>query len=315
MAALALAVATVLLAPVVRAAKQDLLVSSRLTDNVLRYDGVTGDFLGEFVTAGSGGLDVPFGMDFGPDGNLYVAGGGSEPRVRRYDGATGAFVGDFTPLFAEAVRGIAFEPDGNLYGTSAGVVFRANGITGAFIDNFVDLGLGELATGFTFGPDGNFYVGSFFANEVLQFDGTTGDFIKVFAEIPIAGSMGNVGAVIFGPDGSLYVNLPNNGDDVLRFDGLTGDFVEPFIPELDTHPDGPLGMVFGPDGDLYVASRDSDQVLRYDGSTGDFIGVFASGGGLDEAAGLVFFAPEPGKLVLVVTGALVLLVVGRGRAA
>jgi hypothetical protein len=37
----------------------DLLVSSRLTDNVLRYDGATGDFIGEFVTAGSGGLTDP----------------------------------------------------------------------------------------------------------------------------------------------------------------------------------------------------------------------------------------------------------------
>jgi len=49
------------------------------------------------------------------------------------------------------------------------------------------------------------------------------------------------------------------------------------------HP--PPGL--GPDGNLYVTSR-SNAVLRYDGKTGAFLDVFASGGGLEDPAGLVF---------------------------
>jgi hypothetical protein len=37
---------------------------------VLRYDGRTGAFLNAFVPARSGGLDGPYGLGFGRDGNL-----------------------------------------------------------------------------------------------------------------------------------------------------------------------------------------------------------------------------------------------------
>ncbi len=122
-----------------------------------------------------------------------------------------------------------------------------------------------------------------------------------------------MGQIAFGPDGNLYVGLPNTGNDIVRFDGSTGASLGSFIPELDPHPDGPLGFAFGPDGNLYVPSRDSDEVLRYDGTTGDFIDAFvtAGSGGLNEPANIVFFAPEPGQLVLVATGALVLGAVRR----
>jgi len=38
-------------------------------------------------------------------------------------------------------------------------------------------------------------------------------------------------------------------------------------------------MIFGPDGDLYVAHRKGDNVLKFDGGTGASLGVFASGNG------------------------------------
>ena len=58
----------------------ELYVSSGLTNEVKRYDGATGAFLGNFVTAGSGGLSILFGggLGFGPDGNLYVSNRGRQ---------------------------------------------------------------------------------------------------------------------------------------------------------------------------------------------------------------------------------------------
>lgn len=50
-----------------------LLVTSNSADGVLRYDPVTMSFVDAFVSAGSGGLDNPTGLIFGPDG-LWVPG-------------------------------------------------------------------------------------------------------------------------------------------------------------------------------------------------------------------------------------------------
>ncbi|MFO0892969.1 MAG: LamG-like jellyroll fold domain-containing protein [Isosphaeraceae bacterium] len=73
----------------------NLYVGSLNTDEVLRYSGTTGAFLGAFVTAGSGGLDSPAmdGLIF-RNNLLYVAGRDSN-NVLRYDATTGAFVDTF----------------------------------------------------------------------------------------------------------------------------------------------------------------------------------------------------------------------------
>src|SRR5262245_5809965 len=112
----AIALITILLPPTSLARAGDLLVSSRFTSKVLRFDAHTGLFLGVF--ASGHGLANPNGIAYGPDGNLYV-GNGDEPRVLRFDGQTGDFLGDFvdpsTPGGLANCRAIAFGPDGNLY--------------------------------------------------------------------------------------------------------------------------------------------------------------------------------------------------------
>ena len=60
--------------------------------NILRYDGSTGVFLGVF--AEGGGLSGPYGLTFGPDGNLYVSSQYTNS-ILRYDGTTGAFIDEF----------------------------------------------------------------------------------------------------------------------------------------------------------------------------------------------------------------------------
>src|SRR3990170_1183036 len=90
--ALVSAISFLMAAEVIHA--QQLFVTSFNSNEVLRYDGTTGAFIDAFVTAGSGGLDVPVGLVFGPDGNLYVS-SGSTNEVLRYDGTTGAFIDAF----------------------------------------------------------------------------------------------------------------------------------------------------------------------------------------------------------------------------
>ena len=126
--------------------------------------GATYRFTDDFVSAGSGGVQSPRYIAFGPDGNLYVASKDSN-EVLRYDGATGAFLGAAIPSTAGLVGpfGETFGPDGNLYVTGFGSndVFRYNLSTGTAAE-FVSAGSGGLMfpKALTFGPDGNLYVAS-----------------------------------------------------------------------------------------------------------------------------------------------------------
>ncbi len=166
----------------------------------MRYDGTTGAFLGTF--ASGGGLIAPYGIQFGPDHNLYVAGGVSG-NVVRYNGITGQFIDQFVPqgsgglVFAD---GIVFGPDGNLYvadnrGSGAerpSDVLRYNGTTGMFIDTFVSTDSGGLnaGRGLVFGLDGNLYVSSFRSSQVLRYSGTNGAFIDAFVPTGSGGLSG-----------------------------------------------------------------------------------------------------------------------------
>lgn len=71
-----------------------LYVSSEGSNCVRRFDATTGAALGNFTAPGSGGMQIPIGMAFGPDDNLYVASSLGD-RVLRYDGQTGAFIDTF----------------------------------------------------------------------------------------------------------------------------------------------------------------------------------------------------------------------------
>jgi CSLREA domain-containing protein len=72
-----------------------LYVANQANDEVRRYNAETGqEDASAFVTAGSGGLDGPTDLAFGPDGDLYVISSGTQD-VLRYNGSTGAFRGVF----------------------------------------------------------------------------------------------------------------------------------------------------------------------------------------------------------------------------
>jgi WD40 repeat protein len=73
-----------------------LYLSDQTNARVLRFDGKTGAYLGEFVPPGSGGMRHPLTITFDPRGDLYVCSYGSDALLR-FDGRTGEFLSSVIP--------------------------------------------------------------------------------------------------------------------------------------------------------------------------------------------------------------------------
>ncbi len=161
-----------------------------------------------------------------------------------------------------------------------------------FQGNFTQPGLGGLRApdSITIGPDGNVYVSSGGSNSLNLLDlkyprdsavlrySPSGKFLGVAA---VGGGLTRPYGNAFGPDGNLYVSSFRTNQ-ILRYNGRTGAFLGVFASDNNgglgklNGLNGPNGLLFGPDGSLYVATEGtandakgnlafpySSQVLRY----------------------------------------------------
>jgi len=205
----------------------NLYVADRYANAIISFDGKTGAFLKNFVPPNSGGIAGPRDLAFGPDGNLYVSSNDNN-EVLVYNGSTGAFLKVFAVGPNLGPRGITFR-NGDLFLASETLneVLYYSLSSGAMIGVFAKDPAISAPREIIFGPDGNLYMSMVASdattNAVLQFSGTTGVLIKVFANA----NMNYPRGLAFGPDGNLYVA---NADDnnVVRYNGTTGAYIDVF---------------------------------------------------------------------------------------
>lgn len=177
--------------------------------------------------------------------------------------------------------------------------------------------------GMAFSPEGTLVVASANSNQILEFDGTTGAFIRVLASgLPSLRNLnygpdgnlyacrGDINAIVkidsqsgqssvfatspaaarptsftFGPDFSLYVGSVTKSQ-VVKFDGETGAFLKRWATE---NQNGTHDLSFGPDGDLYVSNAFGTlSVARFDGITGAQKGIFVQDPTLSFPLGLTW---------------------------
>lgn len=226
--------------------------------------------LGGFVRIVANNVDSPVGqLIIGDD--IYVA--------SREGNSGGALVkvnittGTVTNLASvRGAAGVVLAPNGNILVSSGGVGLGQGDDNiqeftpaGDFVRNFVTSGSGGLSIPQSFQFfNGKLYVISCGTNEVIEYDGMTGDFIRVFANTNLDTPTG----LNFNPDGTLLVsNKFQNG--IVQF-----------------NPDGTFNSIhFGNGGatDNITPFRDPSQVAVPEPGTVAFLaslGIFGSGVGI-----------------------------------
>jgi DNA-binding beta-propeller fold protein YncE len=231
--------------------------------------------------------------------SLYISDGGDDS-VKRFDAKTGAYLGDFVPPNSNGLfgpRGLVFFKgklhlvNQNVDQPFNGEIFQYRRDTGNFLKvlvsrddpkgPFAPFGLIRGSGNTLYVADFNFPVGA-----VIQFNAETGEFI---------GDLDPTGftpafiprAIVRGPDDLLYVSVIGDLSQgevlpgyILRFDPRNGKFVDVFTSNVAagcaTHLHRPTGLVFSPDGKLYVVSfradpSDTDRVLVFNGKTGECV--------------------------------------------
>lgn len=289
MAGRVIAFALLIALPATRLLAENLFVTSPATDEVLEFDSASGALIGSFVVAGAGGLKLPTGLGFGPNGNLFVLSQGTsaigDDAVLEFQGTTGAFVGVF-------------------HAGSTQILWNENGS-------------GEL----TWGTNGDLYASNWVDNfgvEAVRLDGASGDVVSIFDGClwrPQALALGQFDQVFlasrgpnapdkrvfgydavgnclgaftpsvnatssgieFGPNGNLFVGRPES-QDIAEYDGATGGPLGSFIAAGSGGLSRPGDLKFGPNDNLFVIDLDDGRILEFDGTTGGFIREFASVG-------------------------------------
>ncbi len=123
---------------------------------------------------------------------------------------------------------------------------------------------------------GYLLVTSYQDSSVLAYDESTGAYAGTLVPSQSAGLRDAMGIVV-GNDGNLYVASGvfwDNGTGqkaVLRFSGVDGTYLSDFADQ--NLLEGPRGVLFGHDGNLYVADTTA-AVLRFNGTTGQFTDYF-----------------------------------------
>lgn len=266
-----------------QSALADVLVGSWTSRDVRRY-GDDGTFKGIFVAAGSGGLQTPDGLAYGPDGDLYVS-SAQQKAVLRFDGKTGALVKPFATTNIGRAGYCAWGPDGKLYvcdsGTHSVVRFDSQG---GFVDTFVSGGGLNAPTSLLW-HGGSLYVSSYGSGEVLKCDAATG---AKSSAIPVGT---NPMYLRTSPEGHLQV-VEYGLNRVAKYDFSTGALVSSFTGGGML---GPVGQLAMPDGSVLVTSWNNGRVLRFSGDGSSFIGTFAT---LSRANDIIAMpVPAPGVTV------------------
>lgn len=261
----------------------DFLYIGDATDNSVKRFKLNGHFDDIFVKPDDDVLIGPRGLIFNTEGNLLISNQNVEllinGNVLKYDVQNKVI----SQLVSSTEEGAPFAPRGIILYNN--VLFVA-----------------DVVASNSEPPE---------PGDIRAYNGTTGDFITTLDHSDYCGEF-YPRSLVIGPDSLLYVSIRNAnqlGGSILRFDPVTMEFIDVFVHSNtinDLHR--PEGLVFGPDGNLYITSfrkdtNDTDKILIFNGFTGCFLGKidFYKVGQPRVFAQAILFGPDK-KLYVPITG-------------
>ena len=303
-------------------------------NTVKRFNAKTGEYLGNFVTLGSGGLDGPRGLIF-TQGQLFLANQNVDQdfagEILRYRSDTGVFLSALVPCNPPLGRicdpKAPFAPRGLIRG-SGRTLYVADHDGGNVAQYDLDTGnwLGNLDTtgfsgpffprGIVRGPDDLLYVsvtalpaGDSLAGYVLRFNAQTGKFVDVFTSNLVSASnpvsrcadLHRPEGLVFGPDNKLYITSfranSEDTDKVLIVDGKTGECIDKIdLDQVGGQRAFAQALLFGPEKRLFVPINSTGEVRRYNVKTKHFDVFVPAGGYLQLPEYLSFRKTDPRTL-------------------
>ncbi|MBK9732469.1 MAG: hypothetical protein IPO83_14535 [Chitinophagaceae bacterium] len=270
-----------------------LLIGSMLGRNISAHDTTTFAYITPFLVgspsppnASKAGYSCPV---LGHNGRLYVKLNNeiSATQIESYDRKTGNFISTCVKASGMGACNFLINNEGELLAFDLnGNINRHHADSGSLIDVYVKntylketLEKYDSAYPLTMRLQSDQYIlisviyngiGAD-AQALLRFDQRTGKFLDVL--IPKTDLNYHLSLdFIVGPGHHIFATNFNTGQ-VLRYDRSSGSFLSVFA----SHPSliHPHGLIFGPDGNLYVTDPSQNVVFRFNHS-GVFLGSFTT---------------------------------------
>lgn len=210
-----------------------------------------------------------------PNANYFISSYGSN-QVMMFNEDTGKYLGVVYDVPGPVASQIGFGGDLFLSASASGQVLRFDGYTGTYKGVYIDKGNGGLTSPSApnFGPDNLVYVGDTTLNQVLRYD-SNGNFIDVFADHATSGL--TLPFMQTFDQTSMYI-ASGGTNNILRYDLKTKKLLNVLAPPNPADLVEPIGLEFGPDGNLYAGSSGTNAVLRFNGKTLAFMDIFVPPG-------------------------------------
>ena len=243
----------------------------------------SGTYLGEIVASRSAGLGKPYGLDFGPDGHLYVSDRGAKT-IRQYNGATGASIAASWATTTGSPYGLVWKGSTLYVATTSGVERFSS--TGTALGTFGDAHARPATPGalrtltpydVAFCPDNRMYVADRSWSKILYYTATSGTYQGAISGTSSPNTQRPVGLACGTAMSGSGTSLYQSGGDPGRVNEISTS-TRLQVRSVTANMDEPYGMDFSTPGILYVANRDSDVITKVQSGTAT---VLASGNDLD----------------------------------